>query len=299
MSKRLFLIFPLISGTLFGSVGVFVRKLDEFHMDTYTILSSRMLVAAFVLFIGIFIFHKSLLKIRLKDLWIFIASGILGMLALNLCYNEAVNRLTLSFAAVLLSISPVFVLIFAIFLFKERITFLKIVSMFLAIFGCFLASGMMDHVSQIRWSLFGVVFGLLSAFFYALYSIFSKIAMGRQYNVFTITFYSLLMSSMMLLPHTDWLKIEEFIIASPVKNSIFIVLHAICTSVLPYILYTVALRYIEASKASILAASGEPIAALFFEMIFFSEIPTILSFSGVMIVIIAIALFCKPNDKLV
>ncbi|WJD83575.1 DMT family transporter [Priestia megaterium] len=298
MIKQLYWIFPLISGGLFGSVGIFVRKLDTFGMDSYTVLSSRVLVATILLFIGIYIFDKSLLKIRLRDLWIFVAAGILGMLGLNFCYNESINHLTLSFAAVLLSLSPLFVLVLAIFLFKEKITLLKIGSMFLAIVGCFLASGILENTSQIRWSKIGIIVGLLSAFFYALYSTFSKIAMNRQYNVFTITFYSLLMSSIILLPVTSWSKIGEFIVAAPIENSIFIVLHSICTSILPYILYTVALKYIDTSKASILAAGGEPIAAMIFGVIFFSEIPTILSFGGVIVTITALAIFCKPNSKL-
>lgn len=298
MIKKLIWIFPLLSGALFGSVGIFVRKLDEFGMDNYTILSSRVIIATIILFIGIVIFNKSLLKIRSKDLWIFIAAGILGMLGLNYFYNESINQLTLSFSAVLLSLSPLFVLVLATFIFKEKITTLKIGSMFLAIVGCFLASGILDSASQIKWSTIGIIVGLLSAFFYALYSIFSKIAMDRQYNVFTITFYSLLMSSIILLPLTSWSKFEEFVVAAPIENSIFLVLHSICTSVLPYVLYTVALRYIDTSKASILAAGGEPIAAMIFGVIFFSEIPTILSFGGIIITIIALTLFCKPNSKI-
>lgn len=298
MNKQLYWIFPLISGAMFGSVGIFVRKLDSFGMDNYTILSSRVLVATVLLFIGILIFDKSLLKIRLRDLWIFIAAGILGMLGLNFFYNEAINHLTLSFAAVLLSLSPLFVLVIATFLFKEKISLLKIGSMFLAIFGCFLASGILNNTSQISWSTIGIIVGLLSAFFYALYSTFSKIAMNRQYNVFTITFYSLLMNSIILLPFTSWSKLEAFIVIDPLENSIFMVLHSICTSILPYVLYTIALKYIDTSKASILAAGGEPIAAMIFGFIFFSEVPTIISFGGIIVTIIALAIFCKPNSKL-
>lgn len=297
MSKQLFWIFPLLSGTLFGSVGIFVRKLDAFGMDNYTVLSSRMTVATILLFIGIFIFKRSLLKVRLSDLWIFIVAGVLGMLGLNFFYNESINQLTLSFAAVLLSLSPLFVLVLAIFLFKEKMTSLKIGSMFLAIFGVILVSGILENTSLIRWSTIGIISGLLAAFLFALYSIFSRIATDRKYHVFTITFYSLLMSSITLLPLTNWTKIEEFIVVAPLENSIFMVIHSICTSILPYILLTVALGYIETSKASILAAGGEPIAAMIFGVIFFSEIPTILSFVGIIVTIVALALFCKPSKQ--
>lgn len=297
MRQRLFLVLPLLSGVLFGSVGVFVRRLYEFGMDNYTILTSRMLVAACMLLVGLWIYDKSLLKIRWKDLWLFVGTGILGMLALNLCYNESIHRVTLSFAAVLLSMAPVFVLILAALFFKEKITLQKIGLMFLALFGCFLASGFLDDIGLIRWSPYGILFGLASAFFYALYSIFSKVAMARNYNVFTVIFYSLLLGSIILLPLTDWPKLEAFLTASPVDNTVFILLHALCTSVLPYLLYTVALNRVDTSIAAIIASAGEPAAALLFGAVFFMEMPTFISSGGVLIVIIALAFIFKPNRQ--
>ena len=56
---------------------------------------------------GILLYDRSLLKIRIRDLWIFIAAGLIGTLGLNFCYNESISRLTLSLSAVLLSLAPV------------------------------------------------------------------------------------------------------------------------------------------------------------------------------------------------
>jgi drug/metabolite transporter (DMT)-like permease len=294
--KKMALIFPIISGGLWGSAGIFVRKLSSFGVNSYTIISSRVLLALIILFIGILIFDKSLLKIKLKDTWIFIATGIFAMLGLNVCYNESVNQLSLSLAAVLLSLSPIFVIFLAAILFKEKITLRKISCMLLAILGCLLASGILENTTKINFSVIGILIGVLSAFFYALYSILSKIAMGKGYQAFTITFYSLLTLEIVLLPFTDWNILKDFVISSPVNNSIFMLVHSLFTSVLPYVLYTVSLIYIEAGKTSILAAGGEPISAMIFGMLFFSEIPTILSLIGLVLTIIALSLLCMPSQ---
>lgn len=74
--------------------------------------------------------RQKLLKIKLKDLWIFICAGIFSMLGLNLCYNFAINELTLSLSAVLLSLAPIFVLILASILFKEKLTLQKLFVLF-------------------------------------------------------------------------------------------------------------------------------------------------------------------------
>lgn len=292
--KKMTLLFPIISGGLWGSAGIFVRKLSYFGLNSYTIISSRVLIALIILFIGILICDKSLLKIKLKDAWVFIATGLLGMLGLNFCYNESVNQLSLSLAAVLLSLSPIFVIFLAAILFKEKITQRKISCMLLAILGCLLASGILENTTGMKWSVTGILIGILSAFFYAMYSILSKVAMGKGYQAFTITFYSLLTLTVVLLPFTDWHILKDFVISSPFNNSIFMLLHSLCTSVLPYVLYTIALIYIETGKASILAAGGEPIAAMFLGMLFYSEIPTILSLIGLILTIIALSLLCMP-----
>ena len=295
--KKIAVLFPIISGGLWGSAGIFIRKLSDFGLNSYTIISSRVLIALIILFIGILILDKSLLKIKLKDAWVFMASGILGMLGLNFCYNESVNHLSLSLAAVLLSLSPIFVIFIAAILFKEKITLRKISCMLLAILGCILASGLLENNTGMKLSAIGILIGLLSAFFYALYSVVSKIAMGKGYEALTITFYSLLTLEIVLLPFTDWNILKDFVISSPVNNSIFMLLHSVFTSVLPYVLYTVSLSYIEAGKTSILAAGGEPISAMLLGMLFFSEVPTILSLIGLILTIVALSLLCMPSKN--
>ena len=295
--KKIAVLFPIISGGLWGSAGIFIRKLSDFGLNSYTIISSRVLIALIILIIGILILDKSLLKIKLKDAWVFMASGILGMLGLNFCYNESVNHLSLSLAAVLLSLSPIFVIFIAAILFKEKITLRKISCMLLAILGCILASGLLENNTGMKLSAIGILIGLLSAFFYALYSVVSKIAMGKGYEALTITFYSLLTLEIILLPFTDWNILKDFIISAPVNNSIFMLLHSVFTSVLPYVLYTVSLSYIEAGKTSILAAGGEPISAMLLGMLFFSEVPTILSLIGLILTIVALSLLCMPSKN--
>jgi drug/metabolite transporter (DMT)-like permease len=54
---------------------------------------------------------------------------------------------------------------------------------------------------------------------------------------------------------------------------------------------------VDAGKAAILAAGGEPSAAMVFGIIFFNEIPSILGIIGLIITIIAISILCKPESK--
>ena len=294
--KQLLYLMPIISGAMWGSAGIFVRKLTEQGMNSYTVVSVRVILAVLILAVWLGIYDRNLLKIKLKDLWIFVAGGVVGMFGLNICYNFAISELSLSLAAVLLSLSPVFVLFMAAILFKEKITSKKVICMTIAIAGCVLASGVLESASTMRWSVKGIIVGTIGAFFYGLYGIISKTAMERGYHAFTTTFYCLFMVMLVVIPLTNWKLVTNVVVANPIKMSVFLVIHSLCTSVLPYILYTFSIRYIDAGMASILA-SGEPVAAMIFGVIFFSEIPTVLSVVGIVLVIVALALLSMPDKK--
>ena len=294
--KQLLYLMPIISGAMWGSAGIFVRKLTDLGMNSYTVVSVRVVLAVLILAVWLGIYDRNLLKIKLKDLWIFVAGGVVGMFGLNICYNFAISELSLSLAAVLLSLSPVFVLFMAAILFKEKITSKKVICMTIAIAGCVLASGVLESASTMRWSVKGIIVGTIGAFFYGLYGIISKTAMERGYHAFTTTFYCLFMVMLVVIPLTNWKLVTDVVVANPVKMSVFLVIHSLCTSVLPYILYTFSIRYIDAGMASILA-SGEPVAAMIFGVIFFSEIPTVLSVVGIVLVIVALALLSMPDKK--
>ena len=294
--KQLLYLMPIISGAMWGSAGIFVRKLTELGMNSYTVVSVRVILAVLILAVWLGIYDRNLLKIKLKDLWIFVAGGVVGMFGLNICYNFAISELSLSLAAVLLSLSPVFVLFMAAILFKEKITSKKVICMTIAIAGCVLASGVLESASTMRWSVKGIIVGIIGAFFYGLYGIISKTAMERGYHAFTTTFYCLFMVMLVVIPLTNWKLVTNVVVANPIKMSVFLVIHSLCTSVLPYILYTFSIRYIDAGMASILA-SGEPVAAMIFGVIFFSEIPTVLSVVGIVLVIVALALLSMPDKK--
>ena len=292
--ERIYNIMPIISGICFGSAGIFVRELSE-NMNSTSIISSRILIAILLLGLWIAVRYPMNFRIKLKDSWIFVGAGVLGTLGLNLCYNFSINELSLSLAAVLIALAPIFVMIFAFFMFHEAITAKKVISIILALVGCVLTSGILENNTSMHWSWIGILVGSASAGFYALYSIFSKLGMKKSYPALTITFYSMLAIAVVLLPFTQWDNMAHYIAANPLRNTLFMVMHSLCTAVCPYAFYTVALDHMEAGKASILC-SCEPVAAMVFGLFFFGEIPTVLSVTGLVIVLLALAMLVL-SDK--
>ena len=293
MLKKIVPIFPILAGILWGATGIFIRKSTELSMNNITIVSSKAVTASVIMFVSIFLYNKSLIKIHLKDIFIFISAALIGMLGVNIFFNESVSFLSLSLAAVLLSLSPIFVLLLSYFLYKEKITLKKLISIILAFVGCILVSNILK--SEIKISLWGIISGLLAAFSYALYSIISKKAMLKGYHSLTITLYAFIFIAIITAPLADWNLIID-LIKKDNNIFIFIILHSLLVLILPYVFYTVSLNYMDTGKASILA-SCEPIAASVFGIIFFNEIPNIFSVVGIILTVTALTLLSINTNK--
>lgn len=291
------LILPILAGVMFGAAGIFVRELTAHGMSSPTVLFLRVSFAALAMLLLILTGDRTRLRMRGRDLPLFLGTGLIGMLGVNLFYTESVKRITLSLAAVLLSMSPVFVVGIAAVVFGERITRQKIVCMVLAMAGCVLASGLLEQGGGLEISAAGILMGLAAALFYGLYSLFSRSAIDRGYHTYAVIFFSLLLVMLAMLPLADYKAIGRYLSEDTVLRLLFLLVHSLCTSILPYVFLTAALRHAEAGKVSILAAGGEPAAAVLFGWIFYHEIPTVLMFAGMVVTVIALALLCRQSKE--
>lgn len=294
--KRIIVTFPTLAGIMWGATGVFTRVLSAYGMNNATILETRMLLGTIILAAGCLLVNPSLLKIRKQDIWVFVCGSVLGNFGLSYFYTEAINQLSMAFAAVLLCTFPVFVMLLSAVLFHERITAKKIGCMGLAFAGCVLVSGLLEADAAMDVTAAGVAIGILAAFCYALYSIFSKLAKERDYSSITITFYFMMLITFLLAPMTDWKLMAAYVMEAPAANGLFLLGHSLCAAVVPYVIYTFALAYMDAGKASVLATS-EPVAAMVFGYLLFSEVPTALMLTGMVLTIGAIIILSLPERK--
>lgn len=279
---------PFFSGICWGAAGIFVRTLEHDGLDNFTIISFRMLLAALITGIWILVYNRHLFYIHLRDLWLFIGSGMIGMTALSIFYNISVTKGSLALSAVLLAMSPVFVLFLAAIFFHEPVTRYKLTCVTIALIGCVLVSGLLES-HGLSWSVTGILSGILAGFFYAVYGIISKKVTQKGYHFLTITFYGTLFSGMTLLPFSNIRSFGNIIIYGKWTTFSVLIIHALISSVLPYALYSLSMRYMEAVKASILASS-EPAAAMLFGAVIYAEMPSLLSICGLCFTISAVIL---------
>lgn len=186
-------IFVLLAGILWGFLGIFARVLGQYGLEAMQVVMVRSIIAAAVLFLLLLIRDRSQLRIRIRDLWCFLGTGICSIVFFNYCYFTAVSIMSLAAAAVLLYTAPVFVMILSAILFGEKITFRKWIAIACTFTGCLLVTGIVG--SSARLSARGILVGLGAGVGYALYSIFSRYALNKGYSSFTITFYTFLIAA--------------------------------------------------------------------------------------------------------
>lgn len=265
--KKLAVLFVLIAGTLWGSIGIFVRHYTALGLNSMQTVTIRMVIAAVLFALFVLTYKRSLFIIHLKDLWIFLGSGIISVGFFTYCYFTSIELSSLSVAAVLLYTAPAFVMLFSLVLFRERLTVAKVISLVLAVLGCAMTTGVIG--GQLNVTLAGFLFGLGSGICYALYSIFSRFALNRGYEPFTITLYTFIFAAAASLAVTDIRPVWQVVTAD--AGSVFhAILFAVVSCVLPYVFYTLGLKYIASSTASIIA-TVEPIVATIIGAVIFSE----------------------------
>ncbi len=280
------ILFVLAAGICWGSIGPFIRTFNKAGLYSLDIVVLRSISTTIFLFLFLLVYDRRLLKIRLRDIWCFIGTGIVSMAFFNFCYFSLITISTLSVAAVMLYTAPVFVMILSAILFRERMTKNKAAALLLTVLGCIFVTGVIGDAASL--SLLAILLGLGAGLGYALYSIFSRFALRKGYHSFTISFYTFLFASIATIPMADFRKIAA-VGTSSLFMLLFCLFSGFVTTALPYILYNFGLAGMENGQAAIIA-SIEPVVATLLGFFAFHERLTGGNLIGIVLVLAAIVL---------
>ena len=291
--KKLAPFLVILAGCLWGTMGIFVRHLNAIGLEAMEIVEARAVLTAAAMFAALVVFRRDLLRVNIRDLWVFAGGGIVSVILFNFCYFQTIQRASLSTAAILLYTSPVFVLLLSVPLFGEKLTKKKILCLMMAITGCALSSGLAGGMALSPMTL---LFGLGSGFGYGLYSIFSRFALQKGYHPITITAYIFLFGALGGLPLTDFGQLIR-VAGADGSNLAYLGAYTLVTTIVPYISYTTGLQQVENGVAAVLACI-EPVMATVFGIFFFSEMPDLSGWLGILLVLIALtALNLQPKKE--
>ena len=280
------------AGICWGTMGFFTRNLAQMGIGSDGAIIIRCAVAVICFALVMLLKDPSSFKVKPKDFWCFLGSGLLSFLFFTFCYFTAISMMSLSAAAILLYIAPIVVTLLSALLFKEKLTPVKIIAVITAFAGCCLVSGLMGGISITGK---GLLFGIGSGVGYALYTIFSRFALQRGYTSNTINFYSCLLAGIgaVIIWHPHDLLANVFASSGSVA---FCIIAGVVTCFVPYLLYTDSLTGLENGKASVLA-SIEPVVASIVGVLLFGETLGAANIAGVILVLAAVVLLNVKTNR--
>ncbi len=289
VSKQLAPVFVILAGSLWGLTGLFTKNLTAQGLTPAQIAFMRCATAAVLLWGYLLIFHRKSLKIQLRDVWMFLGTGVISLTLFSVLYFTSQQLVTLSIASVLLYTAPCFVMIMSAIFFKEKIGGRKITALFIALVGCAFTTGLVSSLfggGLGGISTLGVVTGIGSGLGYAMYSIFGNVAL-KKYTSVTVTAYTFLFAALALAPFSIRPELPSLLLKGAVIRDILCI--AVFSTIAPYLLYTLGLNYTEPGKASVMAFS-EPVVATLVGVIVFHQEMTLSGIVGIAMIFVSIVI---------
>ncbi len=275
-----------LAGVMWGTGFLYLQFVLNGGLTPQEIVSWKMLIG--FLFMLLYTLRKNPKALRIDKQGLLLI-GILGLVChtfYNLFMNLSVERTTIATAVALIYTAPFFVLLISRFLFNEKFTPLKVISVIIAVSGVYLTvtGGQLD---QLAYDRVGIVFGLGAGFTYGVMNLYSKFLITRylQQTILTYAFgfaflFSLSFSdpaAAFRLDFDPWLWVN-------------LILLGLVPTALSYTFFTAGLSYkIESSKAAVVATIEVPISVLG-SFLIFSEALNLMKLLGITMVLISVFL---------
>lgn len=186
-----------------------------------------------------------------RDFWVFLYLGFFGVTVNQICFTTGLHYTSVSHAAVIVGMGPIYILVLAVLLRLERATGHKVIGMLIALFGiAVLASE--NGISMHSASLAGDAITMTGSTGFAMYVVLGKRVAGK-YDPLTMTAFNHFAGALIVLPVAVYQAAHLYragIWRLPWQAWAAVLYMAIFSSALAYVFYFWLLRYLEASQLS-------------------------------------------------
>jgi len=245
------------AATAWGLMGTVARYLfTAEEVGPLPLTAIRSSLAVLVLVAGLLVWDQRQLRLPLQDVPLAALVGVVGLAMANVTYYYTISLTSVATAILLQYMAPILVALASVLFLRERLTWMTLFALGLAVGGCFFMVKGYDP-THLRLNLPGLISGLVSACAFAGYTLLTKRAVARI-PAWTLLAYAYAFATLfwwMVTP--PWRLLAEGY--SLRLWAIFFLIGAAGT-VLPFALYTFGLTYLPATQVSIVSTM-EPVVA--------------------------------------
>ena len=178
-----------ISAVILSTTAIFIRYLTQtYHLPALVLAFWREVIVALTMLVALGLFKPALLGVERRDLFFLVLYG-LALAIFNSLWTLSVSLNGAAVSTVLAYCSPGFTALLGWWLLKERLGWAKLLAVALCLGGCVLISGALNPAAW-QVNLLGIVTGILSGLFYAIYSLLGRSASQRGLNPWTTLVYT-------------------------------------------------------------------------------------------------------------
>jgi drug/metabolite transporter (DMT)-like permease len=275
-----FLPFILIQQTL-GALCFPISKYGLAIIEPFTFAFFRFILAALVL-LGLTKITNHEIPIERGDRWKIVGLGTLIIMFNQVGYLWGQSLTAAGHGSVLFATTPIWVLIMAVLVLKEKLTWQKILGIPVALVGALIiVTGGAIRVGAEY--LKGDLIILVSVWAWGAYAIYGK-PLAEKYGALRVTAYALASGTVVYLPF-GLFRAVTFDYSHVAPAAWLSVLYmAIGSSVLSYVIWYWLLKYMEASRLAVFS-NIQPIVATTVAFFFLNEIPGLSFLIGAVIVL--------------
>jgi drug/metabolite transporter (DMT)-like permease len=233
-------------------------------------------------------------KIEKKDFRILLLGGLFGVAFNQLLFLKGLNYTSSIDSSIITTLTPIFVLIIAYYIIKEKITLLKIFGIIIGAFGAALIILHCGAISFKSEHFLGNSMQLINIIFYAIFLVIMR-PMMQKYHPLTVMKWIFLFGSFIIYP----VGIHEFLLikwtAIPVKIFIAMAYVTVAATFIAYLLNVYGLKYISTTTVSVYVYS-QPVITSIIAIIFNHDTLSLLKIIAMLLVFCGVYLVSMPEN---
>lgn len=283
----------LVSAAFLSTTAPFIRHLTQtYEIPPLVLALWRNFFVVLVLLLALALLRPALLRVSRPCLLYLLGYGLL-LAAFNSLWTTSVALNGAAVSTVLAYCSAAFTALLGWWILKERLDWVKIVAVILALGGCVLVADALTP-SVWRTNLPGITTGVLSGLAYAIYSLMGRSASQRGLNPWTTLLYTFGFASLFLLivnllpgrilPGTAATPSELFWLKDSLAGWGILFLLAAGPTIGGFGFYNVSLSYLPSSVVN-LVATLEPAFTSVIAYIFLHERLTLVQIIGSLLIL--------------
>lgn len=288
------ILLAIITAVMWGIMGIFVRDLSGFQFSNIEISFFRCALAGAAYFIFLLATKPKALKIDLKGLIICIVYGAVAYSISFVSYSVAVSRIPVGVATVLMFMSPIWVAILGVVMFREKLEKRKILTIAVCFFGAVLVANLIG-AGDIQLDGIGILAGIVNGIGVALQILLPKF-FAKDYDRDTLLVYGFLGAALVLAFGMDFTAVSSHIAATPTFNLIWDLfgIGILCTMV-ANVACVKSTHYVEVTTTSILSALEVVVGTIVGFLVFHEHLTALQLLGAVIIVVGAIGSELRKN----